>query len=174
MPPAKKSTESSFKKTHKSGYWEFDAKLTSFIFENSIPINAAEKSSFAAMIKEAWTFCQQNPLLSKKACLYLCSLLPHFIFLVQAKLIHAGTSAPRLATSLCRTPASYTEICQCLFKQEVGIAFAAWKSSRRLHGTGWLKRFRLALRVFCGCSSQTLCCHAYIPYHRHSISVVMH
>jgi hypothetical protein len=60
LQPATKSVESSPK--IKTGAKELDSKIASFFYENAIPFNVADSPSCAAMIEEAMTFRQQNPL----------------------------------------------------------------------------------------------------------------
>ena len=60
----KKSFTSSLTLFRKSRSNELDSRTASFFYENAIPFNVADSPSFAAMIEEAMTFRQQNPLQS--------------------------------------------------------------------------------------------------------------
>ncbi len=61
VSPTKKSVESSMIGFQQSGSKEVDKTITSFFFENGIPFNVANSSSFSRMIDESLKFAKQNP-----------------------------------------------------------------------------------------------------------------
>ena len=66
-PTKQQSVESSLIGTPKTGYKEVDAMIASFFYENGIPSNIANSSSFGRMIEESMKFAKQNPIQSYKA-----------------------------------------------------------------------------------------------------------